>query len=60
MEEYCCASQDVGFVMRCLYDVQMTEAMVAKLPEQNRQFPWFPMYHHFPFFLILDLSKATG
>ena len=30
------------------YDVHMTEAMVARLPAQNRHFPWYPFYHRFP------------
>jgi len=35
----------------------MTEAIVAQLPAQNRNFPWYPFYHRFPFILILELIK---
>jgi 2-polyprenyl-3-methyl-5-hydroxy-6-metoxy-1,4-benzoquinol methylase len=59
MEEYCRAFQHAGLLLRCLYDVQMTEEIVAHLPEKNKTFPWYPYYHRFPFMLILDLVKAT-
>jgi 2-polyprenyl-3-methyl-5-hydroxy-6-metoxy-1,4-benzoquinol methylase len=59
MEEYCRAFQQAGLLLRCLYDVRMTEEMVAQLPEKNRSFPWHPFYHRFPFMIILDLVKAA-
>lgn len=59
MEDYCRAFQQAGLALRCLYDVQMTEGMVAQLPEKNRTFPWYPFYHRFPFVLILDLIKLA-
>ena len=60
MEEYLHAFQDAGFLLRRLYDLQMTEAMVAHLPEKNRDFPWYSFYQRFPFILILDLIKCMG
>jgi hypothetical protein len=57
MEEYLQAFQTADLVLCRLYDVQMTEAMVAQLPAQNRHFPWYPFYHRFPFILILELIK---
>jgi 2-polyprenyl-3-methyl-5-hydroxy-6-metoxy-1,4-benzoquinol methylase len=57
MEDYSRAFSQAGFVLRRLYDVQMTEAMVAQLPEKNHHFSWFPFYHRFPFIVILDLVK---
>jgi 2-polyprenyl-3-methyl-5-hydroxy-6-metoxy-1,4-benzoquinol methylase len=59
MEEYLRAFQQAGLLLRCLYDVQMTEEIVAHLPEKNRYFPWYPYYHRFPFMLILDLVKTA-
>jgi 2-polyprenyl-3-methyl-5-hydroxy-6-metoxy-1,4-benzoquinol methylase len=59
MEDYSQAFGQAGLLLRRLYDVQMTEAMVAQLPTENRQFSWFSMYHRFPFVLILDLVKTT-
>ena len=49
--------QEIALVLCRLYDVHMTEAMVAQLPAQNRHFPWYPFYHRFPFILILELIK---
>lgn len=60
MEEYLHAFQAADLLLRRLYDVQMTEEMVAKLPEQNRQFPWFSLYHRFPFIMILELVKLAA
>jgi len=57
MEEYSQAFHTAGLVLSRLYDVHMTEAMVAQLPEKNRDFSWYPFYHRFPFVLILELSK---
>jgi 2-polyprenyl-3-methyl-5-hydroxy-6-metoxy-1,4-benzoquinol methylase len=57
MEDYFRALDQAGLLLRRLYDLQMTEAMVEHLPEKNRQFSWFPFYHRFPFMLILDLIK---
>jgi len=57
MEEYLQAFHTADLVLYRLYDVQMTEAMVAQLPAQNRDFPWYPFYHRFPFILILELIK---
>jgi hypothetical protein len=51
------AFQSAGLLLRRLIDLQMPEALVAKLPEQNRHFPWFSMYHRFPFMVILELVK---
>jgi hypothetical protein len=59
MEDYCRAFQQAGLLLRCLYDVQMTEEIVAHLPERNRTFSWYPFYHRFPFILILDLIKLA-
>jgi 2-polyprenyl-3-methyl-5-hydroxy-6-metoxy-1,4-benzoquinol methylase len=60
MEEYLHTFRHAGFVMCDLYDVQMPEAMVAQLPEKNRQFPWFSLYHRFPFIIILELIKVSA
>jgi hypothetical protein len=60
MEDYLHAFHEAGFLLRRLYDLQMTEAMVAHLPEKNRHFPWYSLYHRFPFILILDLIKCTA
>jgi 2-polyprenyl-3-methyl-5-hydroxy-6-metoxy-1,4-benzoquinol methylase len=57
MEQYLQAFYDEGLLLSRLYDVQMTEAMVAKLPEENRRFPWYSFYQRFPFMLILDFVK---
>jgi predicted RNA methylase len=59
MEDYMTAFAQAGLVLQRLYDIQMTEEMVAQLPEANRQFPWFAFYHRFPFMIILDLVKTT-
>jgi 2-polyprenyl-3-methyl-5-hydroxy-6-metoxy-1,4-benzoquinol methylase len=59
MEDYFRAFQQAGLALRCLYDLHMTEAMVAQLPEKNRSFSWYPYYHRFPFALILDLVKLA-
>jgi 2-polyprenyl-3-methyl-5-hydroxy-6-metoxy-1,4-benzoquinol methylase len=60
MEQYLHAFHEGGLVLCRLYDVRMTEAMVAQLPEQNRHFPWYSFYHRFPFTLILELIKYVG
>lgn len=57
MEQYCKAFQEAGLLLQCLYDVEMTPDMVAKLPEKNRDFPWFSLYDRYPFILILELVK---
>jgi 2-polyprenyl-3-methyl-5-hydroxy-6-metoxy-1,4-benzoquinol methylase len=59
MEEYLHAFHHAGLLLCRLYDVQMTEAMVARLPEKNRHFPWYSFYHRFPFILILELIKQA-
>ncbi len=60
MEEYLHGFHAAGLLLQRLYDVQMTEDMVVKLPEKNRQFPWFSLYHRFPFIIILDLVKRAA
>jgi len=60
MEEYFHAFHEADLVLGRLYDVHMTEAMVAQLPEKNRHFPWYSFYHRFPFMLILDLIKHSA
>lgn len=60
MEEYLHAFQAANLLLRRLHDVKMTEGMVAKLPAQNRQFPWFSLYHRFPFIIILELVKLAA
>ncbi len=60
MEDYSQAFHEAGLLLRRLFDVQMTEAMVAQLPAQNRQFSWYSFYHRFPFVVILDLVKTTS
>jgi 2-polyprenyl-3-methyl-5-hydroxy-6-metoxy-1,4-benzoquinol methylase len=60
MEEYLTAFQRVGVLLRSLSDLQMTEEIVARLPEQNRQFPWFQMYYRFPFIVILEFVRPTS
>lgn len=55
MEEYLTAFRQAGLLLRGLYDLRISEAMVARLPEQNRQFPWFSLYARFPFMVVLDL-----
>jgi 2-polyprenyl-3-methyl-5-hydroxy-6-metoxy-1,4-benzoquinol methylase len=57
MEQYIQAFHAADLVLCRLYDVHMTEAMVAQLPEKNRHFPWYSFYHRFPFMLILELIK---
>jgi 2-polyprenyl-3-methyl-5-hydroxy-6-metoxy-1,4-benzoquinol methylase len=59
MEDYSQAFHQAGLLLSRLYDVQMTEAMVAQLPAQNRQFSWYSFYHRFPFVFILDLVKTA-
>jgi len=59
MQEYMTAFRRAGFLLNSLTDIQMTEAMVAQLPAANREFPWFPMYHRFPFFVILEFIQAA-
>jgi 2-polyprenyl-3-methyl-5-hydroxy-6-metoxy-1,4-benzoquinol methylase len=58
MEEYLSAFDQSGLLLRRLYDLRMPEALVAQLPEKNREFSWYPFYHRFPFILILDLVKS--
>ena len=60
MEDYLHAFDDAGFLLRRLYDLQMTEAMVAALPEKNRAFPWYSFYQRFPFIVILELIKCAA
>ena len=60
MEEYVHAFHQAGLLLCRLYDVQMPEAMVAHLPEKNRDFPWYSFYHRFPFILILELIKHVA
>ena len=60
MEEYVHAFQAADLLLRRLYDIQMTEEMVARLPQKNRQFPWFSLYHRFPFIVILELVKLVA
>jgi 2-polyprenyl-3-methyl-5-hydroxy-6-metoxy-1,4-benzoquinol methylase len=57
MEDYLNAFQQAGFLLRRLFDLQMSEEMVAHLPAKNRDFAWYPFYHRFPFVLILELIK---
>jgi 2-polyprenyl-3-methyl-5-hydroxy-6-metoxy-1,4-benzoquinol methylase len=57
MEDYMTAFAQAGLMLQRLYDIQMTESMVAQLPEANREFPWYTLYHRFPFMVILDLVK---
>jgi 2-polyprenyl-3-methyl-5-hydroxy-6-metoxy-1,4-benzoquinol methylase len=57
MEDYLHACQSLGLLLRGLYDVQMAEAMVAQLPDRNRDFPWYSLYHRFPFFIVIELVK---
>lgn len=57
MQDYITAFRRAGFLLASLTDVQMTEAMVARLPLTNHELPWFPLYHRFPFFVILEFSK---
>lgn len=59
MEEYITAFREAGLLLRSLADVQMTEDLVARLPDQNRQFSWFPMYHRFPFMNIIEFVKPA-
>jgi 2-polyprenyl-3-methyl-5-hydroxy-6-metoxy-1,4-benzoquinol methylase len=59
MEDYSQAFHQAELLLRRLFDVQMTEAMVAQLPATNRQFSWYSFYHRFPFVLILDLVKVV-
>lgn len=60
MQAYISAFRTAGFLLNSLTDVQMTEAMVAQLSAANRELPWFPMYHRFPFFIILEFSQIGG
>jgi 2-polyprenyl-3-methyl-5-hydroxy-6-metoxy-1,4-benzoquinol methylase len=59
MEAYITAFSSAGLYLQRLYDVQMTEEMVARLPEANRAFPWYAFYHRFPFMIILDFVKLS-
>jgi 2-polyprenyl-3-methyl-5-hydroxy-6-metoxy-1,4-benzoquinol methylase len=58
LEEYMTAFREAGFLLRSLTDVRMTEEMVARMPELNRQLPYAGMYDRFPFFMILELIKV--
>jgi hypothetical protein len=60
MEAYMTAFQQAGFVLQGLYDLHMTDDVVARLPERNRDFPWYSLYHRFPFIMFLDLRHASG
>jgi 2-polyprenyl-3-methyl-5-hydroxy-6-metoxy-1,4-benzoquinol methylase len=57
MEEYMAAFSQAGLLLRRHYDTRMTEEMVAQLPAANREFPWYPYYHRFPFTVVLDFVK---
>ena len=57
MQDYISAFYEAGFLLKSLSDVQMTEEMVARLPDSNRKLAHFPMYHRFPFFVILEFIK---
>jgi 2-polyprenyl-3-methyl-5-hydroxy-6-metoxy-1,4-benzoquinol methylase len=59
MEEYLTAFRQESFLLSGLYDLQIPEAMVARLPERNREFPWFSLYARFPFMVVLDLVKVV-
>ncbi len=59
MEQYVHAFYEENLLLRRLYDLHMTEAMVAQLPEKNRSFAWYSLYHRFPFMLILELVKPN-
>lgn len=54
MQEYIAAFCNAGCYLQRLTDVQMTADMVARLPDSNREMPWFAMYDRFPFFVILE------
>jgi 2-polyprenyl-3-methyl-5-hydroxy-6-metoxy-1,4-benzoquinol methylase len=60
LEEYVAAFHDAGLLLRRLADVRLPEELVAQLPAENRQFSWFPMYHRFPFMVVLELVKAMS
>jgi 2-polyprenyl-3-methyl-5-hydroxy-6-metoxy-1,4-benzoquinol methylase len=60
MEAYVTAFRHAGFMIQGLYDLHMSEEMVARLPEKNRHFPWYSLYHRFPFIIILDLLRVSG
>ncbi len=60
MEDYMAAFAQASMLLRRLYDVRVTEEMVAQLPEKNRHFPWYSFYHRFPFMIILDLVKGAA
>jgi len=57
MQDYMTAFREAGFLLRSLVDVEMTEAMVAKLPPSSQEMPWFSMYHRFPFFVVLEFVR---
>ena len=57
MEDYITAFWKAGFMLKRLSDVQMPQEMVARLPSSSRALPQFPMYHRFPFFVILGFVK---
>jgi 2-polyprenyl-3-methyl-5-hydroxy-6-metoxy-1,4-benzoquinol methylase len=60
MEAYITAFSAAGLCLQRLYDIQMTEEMVERLPEANRAFPWYSFYHRFPFMIILDFVKRIS
>jgi 2-polyprenyl-3-methyl-5-hydroxy-6-metoxy-1,4-benzoquinol methylase len=59
MQEYMTAFQKTGLLLRSLVDLQLSDEMAAQLPDQNREFSWFPMYHRFPFVVVLELVKPA-
>jgi 2-polyprenyl-3-methyl-5-hydroxy-6-metoxy-1,4-benzoquinol methylase len=58
MQEYIAAFRNAGCHLQSLTDVQMTPAMVARLPAASHEMPWFSMYDRFPFFVILEFVVA--
>lgn len=60
MPDYLTAFGRAGFLLNSLTDVQMTEAMVARLPLSSQALPWFSMYHRFPFFVILEFIRSDA
>lgn len=59
LEEYVTAFREAGFLLRSLLDIQVTEEMVSKMPNLNKQLSYGHMYHRFPFFMILEFIKAV-
>ncbi|MGH2541326.1 MAG: class I SAM-dependent methyltransferase [Ardenticatenaceae bacterium] len=60
LEEYMTAFRDAGFLLRSLADVQVTTEIAARLPDRYSHLPYSHRYHHFPFFMILELIKSSG